>query len=194
MMVRLLTLCIVGLLAACTGPHARAPAYSSTPARLVLKINPELGSASDKKYEIKLTNIYDRPLWINGRLFLAPLVYSPLTLDIQGPSGAVAYNCKADIRHASSKEYTTLKPADSLSYTGALDCLTLKAGETYTVRARYHDRNPDAPLAPPSAVHLSTEIVSEPVQFKVVECTAEYADAGWCDPNKPIKRMNGEDR
>ena len=179
---------------ACTASQPRGPGYSHVPARLELKIAPEVAPGDFSKYQLKLSNIDHRSLWVRDSLGAAGSPSSPhelatVLLDIRGPTGELAYVCKPYIVLPTKEDYRVLAPGESIASKGDLSCYReLKLGETYTARAHYHDTNPDPPLSPPSAVHLSTEIVSEPVRFKVVECPPDLADAGWCDPAKSRDR------
>ena len=184
-------LAAIGLVTACVGGRSPAPGYSYPPARLELRIAPQVpikppridpvvgriadAGASDEvdaQCEIRLTNIYDRPLWVNGRLGITapqPPGYGELVVKIEGSSGKIPFECHDYAIAAKSKNYSILKPGDSLTQTCSLECYSgFNVGETYTAIARYHDRNPNAPVSPPSAIHLATEIVSKPVQFAVV--------------------------
>jgi hypothetical protein len=189
LMAHLRALLILPISSACTGTPTRAPGYSYPPARLEIKIAPEVGPREFAKYELKLTNVYDRSLWVNSFLQTA----SPpqpngveVSLEIRGPSGEARYACASNVDPPTKKDYVVLEPGESITSPGALRCFSgINVGETYTARAHYHDLNRNVPLSPPSALHLSTEIISEPVHFKIVECPPDWADAGWCDPSRP---------
>jgi hypothetical protein len=186
-MPKLRALLVLPVWFACTAAQPRARGYSHDPARLELKMAPEVAPGEFSKYELKLSNIYDRSLWLNRSLGAGSPSQSLGTgfLEVRGPTGEVAYVCKDYVVLPTKKNYVELGPGESIAFSGNLRCFEgLKPGETYTARAHYLDRNPNPPLSPPSAVHLSTEIVSEPVQFKVVECPPDLADAGWCDPGR----------
>jgi hypothetical protein len=180
--------------AACTASQPRGSGYSHVHARLELKIAPEVAPEDFSKYQLKLTNIDHRSLWVRRSLApvgspSSPNALATVLLDIRGPAGELLYDCKPDIVLPTKESYSVLAPGESIVSKGDLSCYRkLKLGETYTARAHYRDPNPDPPLSPPSAVHLSREIVSEPVQFKIVECPPELADAGWCDPAKSRDR------
>jgi len=134
------------------------------------------GSGRDRNrrpVEMTLTNESNDLLWVNTLMRSATPPYFPrvseVDLEITGPSGKVAFDCKVNTPFATEGSYRVLRPREGLTKTEELWCYgPLDEPGTYTGQARYLDGNPQAPPAPTGAVHLSEELVAVPFQFNVV--------------------------
>lgn len=134
------------------------------------------GSGRDREdlIEMTLTNESDRVLWVNPRMNLAPRGGEPpgvveVGFEITGPSGKLPYPCHRRIGRPWGTSYVALKPREQLTGHSSMWCPgLLDEPGVYTARAAYHDENPEAPVPPPGAEHLSEEVVAEPVQFRVL--------------------------
>jgi hypothetical protein len=158
-----LVLCLTGLafLSNASGAH-------QCQALLELTIPPQVELDKNASVELRLKNTSDQWLWVNTRMALdvrnLPPGWSELWLDLEGPAGQVVYDCKGK---RGPHDYKVLKPNESVAGPINLECFDgLAVGESYVARAHYHDRNPKPPRHR-SAVHLSDEIVSASVRFRV---------------------------
>ena len=151
-------------------------AVGSARARLDVRIaDQSAGFGRDRglqPVEMTLVNQSDVLLWANAQMISASSYFphhAEVDLQITGPSGPLTFSCKSDSEPATVGAYVLLRPGGRLTRSVELWCYGhFDELGTYTARARYHDGNPQAPLPPTGAQHLSEEVLSEPSVFHVV--------------------------
>jgi hypothetical protein len=162
-----LVLCLIGLAFLSNASRAH-----HSQAVLELAIPPQVELNKSAIFEVRLKNTSDQLLWVNTRMALdirgLPPGWSELWLEVEGPAGRVVYDCKGKRSPLGPQDYKVLTPSESVGGQINLECFDeLAVGESYVARAHYHDRNPKPPPHR-SAVHLSDEVVSASVRFRVM--------------------------
>jgi hypothetical protein len=117
---------------------------------------------------VRLTNVGDVPIWLNGRMALRSRAehFSEVSLEILNvPRPSPGVSCSTCRGYAEDKDYVLLRPGGEFSQVVRLNCIAANLAETWRAVFHYHDTNPKPPLPPRGAMWFSGEVASDVVEI-----------------------------